>query len=268
MSRGAACLLVFVLLSPSGLGAAEPQALAKARALYNAADYDGAISSAATAQGTPGAADAAALVTARAYLERYRHSGTAADLVTARETLATIDASALTLRDQVDLLVGLGQSLYLGNMFGPAAELFDTALSGAWLLASRDRVLLLDWWASTVVRETQVHAPDRRIRTFERVAMRMQDELRQDPGNAAANYWLVAAARGMGDSDAAWNAAVAGWVRAGLTPRTSRAVRADLDRLVLEAVIPEHARAKSPREAQEAQAALIAEWEAVKSQWK
>lgn len=268
MSGKPAAIVLLLLLYPLALGAAEPQALAKARALYNAADYDGAISTAASAQGLPGAADAAALVTARAYLERFRHGGVAADLAMARETLATIDASSLSPRDQVDLLIGLGQSLFLGKMFGPAAELFETALSGAWLLGSRDRVLLLDWWASTIVRDAESLPPDRRVRTFERVAARMQDEMRQDPGNAAANYWLVAAARGMGDSEAAWNAAVAGWVRAGLTPHTSRSLRADLDRLVVEVVIPERARARSPRDPQEAQASLASEWDVVKSQWK
>jgi hypothetical protein len=266
--RGAYIWLIVVVLFARTAFAAEPPALAKARALYNAADYDGAISAAATVRTLPDSADAAALVAARAYLERFRHASDAADLVAAREAFASIDASALTPRDHVDLLVGLGQSLYLGEMFGPAAEIFDTALSGGWLLAARDRFLLLDWWASALEREAQARPPDRRAPIYERIVARMHDELRQEPGNAPANYWLAAAARGTGDTEAAWNAAVAAWVRAGLTPQTAASLRADLDRLVTQALIPERARARSPRDLQESQTALLAEWDTVKSQWK
>src|SRR5262250_2453906 len=103
-------LATAVLLAASTAGAAEPPALARARLLYNAADYDGAIAAATLARAQPSAADAAALVEARARLERYRHDADAADLSAAREALNTIRASMLAGRDQVDLLVGLGQS--------------------------------------------------------------------------------------------------------------------------------------------------------------
>jgi hypothetical protein len=266
--RVAPVWLIVAMLFATTAFAAEPPALAKARALYNAADYEGAISAAATVRTLPGSADAAALVVARAYLERFRQASDTADLVAAREAFASIDASALTPRDHIDLLVGLGQSLYLGEMFGPAAEIFDTALSSGWLLGARDRFLLLDWWASALERQAQARPPDRRAPIYERIAARMRDELRQEPGNAPANYWLAAAARGMGDTEASWNAAVAAWVRAGLSPQTAASLRADLDRLVTQALIPERARERSPREVQEAQTALLAEWDTVKSQWK
>ena len=50
------------------------------------------------------------------------------DLDAAREALGSIRMTTLTPRDQADLLVGLGQSLYLGEVFGASAELFDAAL--------------------------------------------------------------------------------------------------------------------------------------------
>src|SRR5437773_10177388 len=92
--------------------AKEHPALAKARALYNAADYDGAIGAASMALADPASADASALVVARSHLERYRLRSDAADLSMARAALAMVHAATLAQRDQVDLLIGLGQALY------------------------------------------------------------------------------------------------------------------------------------------------------------
>ena len=74
--------------------------------------------------------------------------------------------------------------------------------------------MLLDWWANAVDREAQAVVAPRRTVLLEPVIARMEDELRDDPGNATANYWLAVAARGAGDTDRAWNAVIAGWVRA------------------------------------------------------
>jgi hypothetical protein len=52
--------------------AAEHPSLAQARALHNAADYEGALAAAAVAMADPAWVDAAALVGARARLVRYR----------------------------------------------------------------------------------------------------------------------------------------------------------------------------------------------------
>ena len=105
-------------------------------------------------------ADASALVVARAHLEQYRARADAEDLSAARAALGAMRAAVLTPRDQVDLIVGLGLSLYLSETYGAAAELFDTALGRAALLAPRDRLLLLDWWATSLDREAQ--SPSRR----------------------------------------------------------------------------------------------------------
>src|SRR5262245_18332688 len=131
----------------------EPPALAKARTLYNAGDFEGAIDAASMARKDEAWADSAALVMARAHLEHSRQRADAEDLSAARAALSEVRASALTPRDQVDLVIGLGQSLYLSETYGAAAELFDTALSRAALLTSRDRLLLLDWWATSLDRE-------------------------------------------------------------------------------------------------------------------
>ena len=268
--RSIAAFVIATALACGTAYAVEPQALAKARALYNAADYDGAIAAAAQARTEPGAADAAALVEARARLERYRRSPESADpadLTAARQSLSAIHPSALSPRDQVDFFVGLGQSLYLAELFGAAAELFETALERGTLLPPRDRLMLLDWWATALDREAQGGAPDRRARLFGQIAMRMEEELRRDPGSAAANYWLVVAARGAGDLDAAGDKAVAAWVRATIDP-SSQALRSDVDRLVTQALIPERARTRPAREQVDATETLRAQWELVKAQWK
>ena len=260
-------VIAMALVAPCAY-AAEPPVLAKARALYNAADYDGAIAAAVQARTQPGSADAAALVEARAHLERYRQTADSADLGAARDALSAIHSSALLPRDQLDFLVGLGQSLYFGELFGPAAELFDTAIERGAFLPARDRMMLLDWWATALDREAQASEPDRRARLYERMAARMGEELRRDPGSAPANYWRAVAARGVGDIDAAWDAAVAAWVRAPLDSETSVWLRSDIDHLVTQAIIPERARTRPARDQADATEALRSQWETVKQQWK
>jgi hypothetical protein len=260
-------LVLAGLCCPAAASAAEPAALARARALYNAANYDGAISAASIVRQEPHWADAAALVIARSHLERFRLNPDPAELAAARDTLSAISADALAPRDQIALLIGLGQSLYLAGTFGAAAEIFDNALDRSSALAAGERLLLLDWWATSIDREALTRPVDRRASAFARIAGRMEEELRQDPGGRVANYWLTAAARGAGDIDRAWGAALAGWVRATLSPDGPE-LRADLDRLVTEALVPERARQSPARDQPDAQAGLMAEWEAHKQQWK
>src|SRR5258705_1432743 len=107
--------------------------------------------------------------------------------------------------------------------------------------------MLLDWWATALDREAQVAPPERRARLNARIMERMDAELRRDPGSAPANYWRAVAARGSGDLDTAWDAAVAAWVRAALGPAGSQ-LRSDIYRLGTEAIIPERARFHQRRE--------------------
>lgn len=263
-----AAVLVVVLAWCGTAAAAEPPALARARALYNAGSYEAAIEAAAMTTADEQYRNAARLVIGRAHLERYRLSTDAVHLETAREMFGSIRSAALSPRDQVDLLVGLGQTLFFGGQFGAGAELFDTAFGRAEALPPRDRQRLLDWWASSLEREAQTRAPSRHADIFARVSKRMTDELSLDPGSAVANYWLAAAARGEGDLDRAWDAVIAGWVRSSLSPETSEPLRGDLERLVTEALIPERARMRPAREQQDATNELRMEWEQVKERWK
>jgi len=267
--RTSVLIVVALVLTSAGstAWANEPPALVKARTLYNAGDFEGAIEAASLARKEEEWADAAALVVARSHLELYRARADVEDLSAARAALGAVRATLLMPRDQVDLIVGLGQSLYLSEIYGAAAELFDTALSRGVLLSSRDRLLLLDWWATALDRQAQARPADRRIPVFTRIVDRMEQELQNEPGSTIANYWLVVGARGAGDLDRGWDAAIAGWVRAPLGPDAA-ALRAELDRVVSDALIPERARTRPAREQQEAMAAMRAEWEQVKTAWK
>lgn len=266
---GTLLLLLVMLLPATAVSAAEHPSLARARVLYNEADYDGAIAAATTARADPAAADAATLVAARAHLERHRlRTNDAADLATAREMLGTVRMAALMPRDQLDLLIGLGQALYLSETFGAAAEMFETALSRAIGLSPRERALLLDWWANAIDREAASLDSYRRADLLRPVVTRMEQELRDDPGNATANYWLAVATFRVIDADRAWHVAVAGWVRARLRPETTTFLRDDIDRLVTTVLIPERVRSRPVRDQQTALAELQSEWEQVKVDWK
>jgi hypothetical protein len=91
----------------------------------------------------------------------------------------------------------------------------------------------------------------------------MEHELASNPSSAVAAYWLTAAARGQGDLQAAWDAARAAWVRSTLAADDGEALRTDIDRLVVHALVPEGAKAT----AQEPEA-LRQEWERFKERWK
>jgi hypothetical protein len=267
-------LLAVMVVAPVATEAAESPALARARTLYNSGDYEGAIDAASVSRRDAQWADASALVIARARLERYRQSMNASELVDAREALQAVKVASLSPRDQVDLLIGLGQALYLGEVYGPAAELFGTALDKgtalerSTVLAPRDRGMLLDWWATALDREAQSRPYDRRPPIYERIAERMDRELRDDPSNGVANYWQVVAARGTGDLDRAWSAAIAAWVRSTLNPTTMGQLRGDLDRVMEQALIPERARSGPPRDGVDTVEMLRAEWSLVKQNWK
>jgi hypothetical protein len=256
------------LLVGTAVEAADPPALVKAHALYNAGDFAGAIDAATPLEGQPATANAAALLIGRARLEQFRQSEDVSVLESARVALSGIRADMLQPREQVELLIGMGQVLFFGDVFGGAAELFDTALGRRDLLSARDRWGLLDWWATSLDRQAQLQPPDRRPGIFTRIVERMEGELRLEPGSGPANYWLIVGSRGTGDVVRAWDAAVAGWVRAALNPATTASVRADIDRLVTEALVVEMGRRRGGPEPQDAINATRADWELVKSQWK
>ncbi len=260
-----ALLTVILAASPA---LATPEDLARARTLYNERLFDQAIEVALIAREEPETRDAAAVVLARAYLERYRERVDPADLGAAREALGAVRASVLDPRERVEYVMALGQALFLEDEFGAAAAIFGSGVETARIADVSLGDAMLDWWGSAVERQADTESREARMRTFDRLREQMTRELQRHPGSAAASYWVAVAERGAGNAMAAWHAAIAGWVRARLAGERSAALRADLDKLVLEGIIPDRVKDRPAEEREAAESQLRADWELVKERWK
>ena len=254
-----------VVLTAAAVEAADP--LGDARRLYNAGQYDEAERAAREALKEPATAEGARLVLGRVHLERFRRNANPAELAAGREALRAVDARALDPRDRLELTIGLGEAMYLDDRFGPAAELFHMALDRSVALGPLAHERLLDWWATSIDRLAQAQPREAREGTYARLQRRMEHELSLDSGLTPAAYWLVVSARGLGDVERAWHAATAAWVGAVLARDRGAALRADLDRLMVQAIIPERAARLQVRDQRAAAAGMVAEWEAFKSSW-
>jgi hypothetical protein len=262
MYRVAVALVVFLAWTSAALAADSRDPLDRARALYNQHQFGAAIDAADEARKVPQLADGADLIAARAYLERFRESAAPEDLVHARERLRAINPEKFSLRERLDFIVGLGETLYFEGSSGAAAAVFESVLVAGGELADQARERVLDWWASALDQDARPRPEIERQTVYQRVRDRMALELAANPASSAAPYWTAAAARGQGDLQAAWDAAQAAWVRARLTRDGGVALRHDLDVLVQKAIVPERARVigRPPEN-------LMAEWEAFKAMW-
>jgi hypothetical protein len=235
--------------------------LSQARAFYNAGKYESAVAAADEARGQPSFADSADLIAARAYVERFRETSSADDLTAARDRLRRLDGRHLTPRERVEFVVGLGETLYFEGSYGAAAATFDSALTRDDLDAgAAERVL--DWWATSIDEDARMRPDIERQQMYQHVRDRMQHEIGRRE-SAVAAYWLAASARGVGDLQAAWDAALAAWVRASLAGDGGKALRSDIDLLMERAIVPERAKATAqPSEV------LKDEWEGFKERWE
>jgi hypothetical protein len=253
-------VLSWLIVSPA-LAADDP--LTRARLLYNQRQFEEAVKAAEQARLLPAHADLADLVAARAYLERFRQSAASDDLANARDRLGRLDPAMFPPRERAEYIVGLGEALFFDESFGAAAAVFDSVLLSGESMSSEARERVLDWWATSVDREAKPRPDIDRHEIYQRIRARMRDEIASRPGNGTAVYWLAASAQAQGDQQAAWDAAQAGWVRAPLTGDRGAALRADLDRLVVMAIVPDRARVLGqPADS------LRAQWEQFKDRWK
>ncbi len=259
----AAALVVFPALPLHAQGQLEA-----ARQLYNQGRFDQAIETASRFRATA-ASDGANLLLGRSYLERFRKTRDDADLAAAREALRAVRPAPLPPQDRTDYLVGLGELLYLQESFGPAVEMFRVALDSGYALGPGALERVFDWWATSLDRQAQSGTADNRFAAYWALRDRARLELGRMPGSVSASYWLAASSRYLGDLTNALDAAVAGWIRAPFGEERGRVLRADLDQLVLEAIIPERVRAAGSTDAERerAAAALRAVWEGVKADW-
>ena len=225
-------------------------------------------SAATDAQAQPAFRAAAGVILGRAGLERFRRTADPADLARARDALRSVDAVGLPSRDRLELVIGLGETLFFDEHYRSAADLFESTLDQASLApAARDQVL--DWWATAIDRHVRTLRAGARAAAYDRLIARMETRASRDGSSASAAYWVAAASLARGQIDRAWDAAIAGWVRALVTGADrGEALRPDLDRLVRDAIIPERSRrlpvAGTP-EGEQAQAGMLAEWELIRS---
>ncbi len=224
--------LLLTVISSRASAADDP--LARARLLYNQRQFQAAVTAAEQARRTPARADAADLVAARAYLERFRESAATDDLTNARDRLRRLDPQRLVPRERVEYIVGLGETLYFDQSFGAAAAVFESVLQSGELMAAGARDRVLDWWADALERDVRPRPEMERRGVYQRIRERMEAELALHP-----------------------------WVRAPLAADKGAALRADVDRLVQRAIIPDRVKssAQSPQ-------ALQQEWERFKERWK
>jgi hypothetical protein len=248
--------------------------LAEARRLYNLGQYETAEKLAREAAAIPARADAARVVLGRIQLERFRQSADRRELARARESLRMVDTAPLDAAERVELTIGLAETLYFEERYGAAAQLFESVRQRSVLLGTPAHERVLDWWATSVDKQAQTRQADERPPMYARVLERMTEEVAEFPGSSAAGYWLAAAARASGDVERAWHAAHAGWLRATLADDRGVALRADLDRLMTQAIIPERAAKLAARsdllarmDPKDAQSAMTAEWDAFKKAW-
>ena len=193
------------------------------------------------------------------------------DETTAPDSFASLTAvndAKLSPREHMELVVGLGETLYFDSRLTAAAEFFEVALAHLDLLEPQARDLLFEWWAGALGQQAELGPEVERRPLYARILARAEEELRRDDRSAMASYWLAAAARGTNDLDRAWGAAMAGWVRAPLTGPGGAKLRTDLDRFVTLILIPERARqltgSGDPRAAA---AQLIQQWEELKMKY-
>lgn len=265
MMRVLLALVALGVLGIAPVSAADP--LAEARRLYNQGEYENAARYAREALKSPSTSESARLVLGRTHLELYRRSADFADLARAREALRQVHSESLDRRERIELTIGLGECLFLEDKFGTAAESFERVIDSSTALgpAAHDRVL--DWWATSLDRLALTRGHEAREPYYARIVARMERELSEAPESSPAAYWLVAALRGVGNLDRAWYSAGAAWVTAVLSRDRGAALRADLDRLVVQGIIPERASRLQPRDQKQAASMMLAEWDTLKHAW-
>jgi hypothetical protein len=244
----------------------------RARALYNAGQFEDSIAAAASAAGRPNSAASAALIAARSRLERFRLLAVPADLATARAELSSLDPRSLSPNEAIEWQIGVATALFFEGQLGPAADVFAAVLPSARTrLAQPEYEKLVEWRSAAMSQLAETLMGDARRELYERVRADARGELEHNPLCRPAMYWLAIASRGAGDVVGAWNAAVAGWIRAGSTP-AGHQLRTDLQRFVTQTLIPERAQARTGQRFDAKAtlgdiAALTEEWRALVERW-
>lgn len=253
-----------------------PDALTRARQLYNAGKFSEAAAAAAEARLVPALANTAAVVYARARLEKYRETPDPADLDEARLALRQVDPSRLTPRDDIEYVIGLGVAVFLEgeadklpDRYGAAADFFDAALVRAVIVDEPARDAIFEWWANALDRQAELRTDaEHKKAMWQRIVQRADQERARSDAAISAMFWQVKASAGAGDLERAWSGALSSWIRAGKLGARGATLRRDLNDLVVKVVLPERAKSLAANgDARAVQADLTAEWEAHKRRW-
>lgn len=249
-----------------------PDPLVRVRQLYNAGQFDEAITAAQAAAVPPTVRppvrNEAQLLLGRSLLERHRATRGEDDLAAARAALWEVNPALLSEASRLELVVGLGEALYLDGDYRAAAGLLEPVLEQTAALSAASREQVVDWWATSMDRYAQTRPAEERGAVYDELTSRVRLHLGRHPDSSASAYWLPAAALARGDLDLAWDLALAGWVRSTLAPDGGQSLRADLDRLVTQALIPERVKRLDPESDVDAVTArLTADWEEVRKRW-
>ena len=260
------CVMLGMVWLGLGGSAAAQNGLAEARRLYNAGLFDQAIAAAQNSSESSRLRSATAVIVARSRLERFRTLQDPQELDRARADLAAVNPMQLGPQERMEWQMGLGEALLLDNQPGPASEILSTLVpSTRPRLTSVENEKLLEWLAVSVSRFAQTLSGGARNEQYHHLLTTLAAILQSEPTSRAANYWSVVASRGAGDLEAAWNIAMAGWVRAG-SHQASGALRNDLDQFVTQTLIPERAQAKTGQRLDAP--ATIAEIAAMTEEWR
>jgi hypothetical protein len=265
--------LVVALMASMAQASIPEDALTRAHRAYNAGQYDTAIAAARDALKQPERSNAAAVVLARALLDRYRAGSVLSDLDDAREVLANVRPAELAPRDHVAFLLGLGLVLYHdgcdAGCFNTAAEFFAQALDRMTSPEMGDSELVFEWWANSLDRHALYSPEADRAAVYRRILERAERERAERAQSTSAAYWIAAASRGAGDLDRAWSAALSGWINARYQGARGDKLRADLDYLVEQVILPDRANAQmADGDARLALAHMLKQWEDLKAKYK
>ncbi len=266
-----ALALVAALIGSMGQTPA-PDALTRARQAYNDGRFDAAIGAAREAERTPATENAARVVLGRALLDRARATVDGlADFEAARRAFALVRPQELGAGDRVEFLVGLGVLLFeegcAEGCFAGAAEFFEQALDRS-ATAGADREAIFEWWAGALDHQAQ-HGPEPdRPALYRRILARAEAERAARDESASAAYWVAAGARGVGDFERAWGAAIAGWIQARYLGPRGQKLRVDLNALVKDVLLPERARALVPDDPMPRLELLQQQWDALTARYR
>ena len=243
--------------------------LARARQLYNAGQYDEAITAAreaATRASVPERSPPAARPRAAGAAPREPHdrrSGWCAFGTRGCRCVRALRSRAPRPRRRT------GRGLYLDGQYRSAASLLEPALEQMGLLSPAAREQVVDWWGTAMDRYAQTRPPDERWSSTTRsrhgcgcISPGIPIPRRPRTG-CRRRRWRVAISSWRGT----WR--WPGWVRSTLAPDKGVSLRTDLDRLVTQAIIPERVNASPTSPMADAAAARFAsEWDEAKGRWK